>query len=71
MSGGLKIGDRVRIVRGQHTGLEGVVEDVGSRVIGVRLSPDPGWPFTGLVGYGRADLVVISSDLNDVGEALL
>ena len=72
MSGPLRIGARVRVIRGMHTGTTGVVDLIGSRVIAVRVpAPDVGWPFPGLLAFARADLVVIEDDITDVGEALL
>lgn len=66
----LRIGDRVRVIRGDIKGREGVVEDIGSRVISVRLDRGD-WPFTTLAGFARSDLIVIEDDVADVGEALL
>lgn len=72
MSARLRVGDRVRVIRGLHLGTTGVVEHIGSRVVGVRTpAPDLGWPFPGLLGFPRADLALIADDATDREEALL
>ena len=70
MSARLRVGDRVRILRGEHKGREGVIDVIGSRVVGVRIG-DPSWPFPSLCGLGRHDLEVVADDVTEVGEALL
>lgn len=60
-----RVGDRVRVL---SDGREGVIEEIRSRVIFVRL-PVAGLPFTRLEPMTRAELVVI--DRKDVEEALL
>lgn len=62
-------GTQVRIVRGPLTGCVGVVAELGSKVVGVRVPSSTPY-FTTVVGFARSDLKPLDK-LADVEEALL
>lgn len=64
----VRVGSRVRVVRGVMTGKEGVVAEIKRRIIAVRV--DTGWPFPVLVEFGRDDLTLVDPRA-DAEDALL
>ena len=62
-------GTKVRIKAGAFAGTVGVVAEIGSRVIGVRV-PSKAPFFTCVIGFDKAELEPVNS-LADVEEAWL
>jgi transcription elongation factor len=66
----VRIEDTVRVLRGEFQGTVGVVEDVGTKFIGIRAVGADGWPFGRAITVDRHDLLVVDRN-DDVEEALL
>lgn len=65
-----RIGDTVRVLRGEHDGTVGVVEDIGTSVLTLRVAASDDWPFSRLITVDRHDLLVVDRN-DDIEEALL